>query len=61
MGLLGFADYAAVWDGVAGCERRLSRCWSMITDGFPDEGLAELPGALARIQTAAQAASLVQA
>ena len=61
MSLLGFSDYAAVWDGVAGCERRLSRCWSLITDGFPEEGLLELPGALERIETAIAAAQSTSA
>jgi hypothetical protein len=43
IGLVGFNAYAKAWDGIATAERLLARCWSMITDDFPDEGLAELP------------------
>lgn len=53
--LVGFNDYARVWDGVATAERLLARCWSMITDGHPEEGVTELPHARANIETAAEA------
>jgi hypothetical protein len=51
--LVGFNSYAKAWDGVATAERLLARCWSMITDGFADEGLEELPLARAAIDRAA--------
>lgn len=51
--LVGFNSYAKAWDGVATTERLLNRCWSMITDGSADEGLAELPIARENIETAA--------
>ncbi len=41
--LVGFNAYAKAWDDVASAERLLARCWSMITDGFADEGTSELP------------------
>ena len=50
--LLGVGDYARVWEGVAVCERLLSRAWSMATDGWPEEGFAELPAARANIEHA---------
>ena len=53
--LVGFSDYARVWAGIATAERLLGRAWSMITDGHPDEGLAELPQARASLDGAAQA------
>ncbi len=48
--LLGFKTYARVWDGVAVAERLLNRCWSMLTDGWTDEALQELPRARAHIE-----------
>lgn len=51
--LLGFNNYAKVWDGVASAERLLARCWSMITDGHDEEGLSELPLARTHIEHAA--------
>jgi hypothetical protein len=51
--IVGFNDYAKAWDGVATAERLLARCWSMITDGFAEEGLEELPLARAAIDQAA--------
>jgi len=51
--LVGFNAYAKAWDGVATAERLLARCWSMITDGFAEEGLEELPLARAAIDQAA--------
>jgi len=53
--LLGFQDYARVWDGVATGERLLNRCWSLCTDGYEEEGLAELPLAHAALRSAAEA------
>jgi hypothetical protein len=53
VGLVGFNHYAEAWDGVATAERLLNRCWSMITDGFAEEGLAELPLAREHIEAAA--------
>ena len=53
--LLGFGTYAKVWEGVATAERLLNRSWSMITDGHPEEGLAELPLARRSIEQAAAA------
>ena len=55
--LVGFSDYARVWDGVATAERLLARCWSMCTDGHPDEGKAELPLARAALDRAAEEAA----
>jgi len=52
--LLGFSDYARVWDGIATAERLLNRCWSMITDGHPEEGFEELPLARRSIEQAAE-------
>ena len=52
--LLGFADYARVWDGVASAERMLARCWSMTTDGHGEEGLEELPRARQNIERAVE-------
>ena len=51
--LVGFNAYAKAWDGIATAERLLARCWSMITDGFAEEGLEELPLARAAIDQAA--------
>lgn len=53
--LIGFRDYARVWEGVAIAERLLNRSWSMITDGYPEEGLAELALARKGIEQAAEA------
>ena len=57
--LLGFNDYAKVWEGVATAERLLARCWSMCTDGHPEEGRAELPHARASLEQAANAMASV--
>jgi len=54
---LGFTDYARIWDGVARSERILARSWSMLADGHEEEGLAELPLALASLEEAAREAS----
>lgn len=54
--LVGFSDYARVWEGVATAERLLARCWSMCADGHRDEGVAELPLARASLAGAAKAA-----
>jgi hypothetical protein len=51
--LIGFSDYARVWEGIATGERLLNRCWSMITDDHPEEGLEELPLARRSIEQAA--------
>ena len=53
--LLGFRDYARVWEGVAAGERLLNRAWSMLTDGAIQEGLAEIPLALAQFEAAVEA------
>ncbi len=53
--LVGFKSYALVWDGVAIGERLLQRCWSMCTDGYPEQGIAELPLARAQLERAAKA------
>jgi len=53
--LFGFQDYARVWEGVATGERLLNRCWSLCTDGYDDEGLAELPLAHAALRSAVEA------
>ncbi len=47
---LGFKTYARVWDGVAVAERLLNRSWSMLTDGWTEEALQELPRARAHIE-----------
>lgn len=52
--LVGFSDYARVWEGVANAERRLARCWSLCTDGHADEGLPELPVAQRELESACQ-------
>ncbi len=54
--LVGFSEYARVWEGVATAERLLARCWSMCADGYPDEGKAELPLARASLDRAVEAA-----
>ena len=41
--LLGFKEYARLWEGVANAERLLARCWSMATDGYVEQGIEELP------------------
>ena len=43
--MLGFEAYARVWSPLANAERILARVWSLLTDGFPEEALAELPAA----------------
>ena len=48
--ILGFQDYARLWDGIATSERLLSRAWSMTTDGHRAEGSAELPLALENLE-----------
>lgn len=58
--LLGFADYARVWEGVASAERRLARCWTLCTDGQDEDGLAELPGAQEQIEKACSAMASLQ-
>jgi len=52
--LLGFTDYARVWDGIATAERMLSRCWSMTTDGYREQGIEELPYARENLVRAAE-------
>ena len=52
--LLGFTDYAKVWEGVANAERMLARCWSLTTDGHYDVGVEELPFARANLVRAAE-------
>jgi hypothetical protein len=55
--LVGFSDYARVWEGVATAERLLARCWSMCADGHRDEGIVELPLARASLAGAVEAVS----
>ncbi|MCH7527845.1 MAG: hypothetical protein IID39_10445 [Planctomycetes bacterium] len=43
--LLGFRDYAKVWDGVATAERLLNRVWSIATDGHRVFAIQDLPQA----------------
>ncbi len=50
--LVGFKDYARVWDNVAQAERRLSRFWCMATDGHGVEGMGEISAARACIERA---------
>jgi len=57
--LLGFQDYARVWEGVATAERLLSRAWSMATDGHPEQGFESLPRARTQIEAAAEAMAQV--
>ena len=53
--LIGFNQYARIWDGVAVAERLLARAWSMYTDGHPDEAAQELPLARAALDNAVEA------
>ena len=53
--LLGFSQYARIWDGVASTERLLSRCWSMATDGHLEEAIEELPRARTHFERACAA------
>ena len=50
--LIGFSEYARVWEGVATAERLLARCWSMCADGFGEQGKEELPLARASLDQA---------
>lgn len=52
--LLGFEAYARVWEGLATAERLLARCWSMCTDGYPEEGKQELPHARTALDRAVE-------
>ncbi len=56
-GLLGFSDYARVWEGVAIAERLLARTWSMATDGYLEQGLLELPRARQQLEHSASVMS----
>lgn len=49
---LGFTNYAKFWDGIAVCERLLWRTWSIGTDGYKEEAIAELPRARENIDHA---------
>lgn len=53
--LLGFSNYARVWEGVAIAERLLARTWSFATDGHLEEGLNELPSARQYLEDACAA------
>ncbi|KAA3604866.1 MAG: hypothetical protein DWQ01_19860 [Planctomycetota bacterium] len=53
--LVGFAQYAKVWDGFATGERLLSRAWSLATDGHLAEALEEIPVARKHLQRSAEA------
>ncbi len=53
--LIGFNQYARIWDGVAVAERLLARAWSMYTDGHPDEAAQELPLARTALDNAVEA------
>lgn len=52
--LLGFTDYARVWEGVATAERQIARTWSMATDGYPEQGIEELPLARKNLEHACE-------
>lgn len=56
MKLLGFAEYARVWEGVATAERLLARVWSIATDGHLEEALEDLPNARRQLERACKAA-----
>ena len=57
--LVGFTNFALVWEGVAVAERLLARAWSMCTDGHTEEGILELGHALVSIEQAQEAMHLV--
>lgn len=56
MKLLGFSEYARVWEGVATAERLLARVWSIATDGHLEEALEDLPNARRQLERACKAA-----
>jgi hypothetical protein len=51
--LLGFTNYARVWEHVAIAERLLARVWSIATDGYLETALQDLPEARRQIERAA--------
>ncbi len=53
--LIGFTEYARVWEGVASAERLLARVWSLTTDGYYEEALEDLPRAREWLETSAKA------
>ncbi len=55
MKLLGFAEYARIWEKVATAERLLNRVWSIATDGHLEEALEELPTARRQLELACEA------
>ncbi len=50
--LLGFSEYARIWEGVATAERLLARVWSIATDGHLEEALEDLPNARRQLDRA---------
>ena len=55
MKLLGFAEYARIWEKVATAERLLARVWSIATDGHLEEALEDLPNARRQLDRACEA------
>ncbi len=56
MKLLGFSEYARIWEKVATAERLLARVWSIATDGHLEEALEDLPNARRQLDRACEAA-----
>jgi len=48
--LVGFSQYARVWDGVATAERSIARAWSLATDGHVDAARELVPVASALLE-----------
>jgi hypothetical protein len=55
MKLVGFTEYARIWEGVATAERLLARVWSIATDGYLEEALQDLPAARRNLDLACAA------
>ena len=53
--LVGFSEYARIWEGVATAERLLARVWSIATDGHLEEALVDLPTARRQLERACEA------
>ena len=53
---LGTQVYVSVWDGFSTAERLIARAWSMSVDGFPHEGVLEIPKARAHLDRALRGA-----
>ena len=60
MMLLGFTEYARIWESVATAERLLARVWSVATDGYLEEALEDLPNALRQLERACESLESVQ-